>query len=401
MSNVLALDSALEKQKPLRVLFIGFAYIVGVYQSKLRAIQDTGCVEVAWMAPRSWKMHTWNRTIPLESRYPGFRVYPANIRFLNGINGGYLYPTTFLLNAIRDFRPDILHYEQEVFSLSAFQTAFWSKFLKIPLTVFCWENVHKKLPFYRLWTTRFVLHAADAIVAGNQGAATLLKTWDYQGNIFVMPQIGVDTDLFFPQPQEKNRVFTIGYVGRLVQEKGVDLILDAARHLLATDAVFRIVICGSGSHEPALRAHAARLGLENHVTWLGMVPHEGIPDVLANVNVVILPSRTVPGIWKEQFGHVLVEAMAMRIPVIGSDSGAIPEVIGRNDLIFPENNSEELAKIIKRLITDDKWSTEISEFLENRAISEYSDQRIAEFLISMWRDVLAQNRESLHASKTA
>jgi glycosyltransferase involved in cell wall biosynthesis len=104
--------------------------------------------------------------------------------------------------------------------------------------------------------------------------------------------------------------------------------------------------------------------------------------------VIVLPSRTLHGKWKEQFGHVLIEAMAMGIPVIGSNSGAIPEVIGRSDLIFPENDSEELSLILGRLIADNEWLLEVSKFLENRAINEYSDQKIADLLVSIWRDII-------------
>ena len=379
------------QSEKIRILVIGFAYIVGVYQSKLQSLQDTGDLHIAWVAPKKWKMRTWNRTIPLEKKYPDIHVYPVNIRFLNGVNGGYLYPTLPLLDVIRRFKPDILHYEQEVFSLSAFQAAFWAKILRIPLTVFCWENVEKKLPFYRQWTTQFVLSTAKAIVAGNRDAAAILRSWGYTRNIIVMPQIGVNTDLFFARKETKrDDVFTIGFLGRLVPEKGVGLIFSAARHLLENGTSLRIIICGSGSQESALRAHAERSGLVHHITWLGAVAHDVVPDVLADMDVVILPSQTLPGIWREQFGHVLIEAMAMGIPVIGSDSGAIPEVIGRQDLIFRENNPEELAQILKKLIVDREWAAEVSRFLEERAIREYSDQRISELLVSMWKDSLSE-----------
>ena len=314
-----------QRKEPLRVLFVGFTYVVGIYQSKLKSIQDTGYIDVVWLAPRKWKMYTWNWTISLEIRYKGIHVYPANIRFLNGVNGGYLYPTTSLLNAIHQFKPDILHYEQEVFSLSAFQSAFWANFLRIPFTVFCWENVEKRLPFYRWWTTKFVLDTASAIVVGNADAAKILQNWGYKRKIAVMPQIGVDTNLFFPRHQQRSdRVFTIGYLGRLIPEKGIDLILDAVKQIMEQGINLRIIICGSGRYEPDLRAYADQLGISDHILWLGAVSHDDIPEMLTQVDVLVLPSRTLHGKWKEQFGHVLIEAMAMGIPVIGSDSGQSP-----------------------------------------------------------------------------
>jgi glycosyltransferase involved in cell wall biosynthesis len=378
---------------PLRTLIIGFAYIVDVYQSKLKSIQDTGLIDVAWLAPTKWKMRSWNRIIPLKRKFEEIRVYPVVIWFLNGINGGYLYPTLPLLRAIRNFRPDILHYEQEVFSLSAFQSALWAYILKIPFTVFCWENVEKSLPFYRRWTTKFVLHVANAVVAGNNEAAHIVRSWGYKGKIVIMPQIGVDTNLFFPRHQIRtNHVFTLGYIGRLVPEKGVDLLFDAVRQLIENDISLRIIVCGSGYHESVLRSYAKQLKIDEYVSWLGPIKHDDIPDVLIQTDVVVLPSRTLPGKWKEQFGHILIEAMAMGILVVGSDSGAIPEVIGRADLIFPENNADELVRILKRVIFDREWAQDVSKYLKFRAVEEYSDRKIAALLMSLWREIVIANR---------
>ena len=381
--------SSLTNRRPLRVMFVGFAYIIGVYQSKLKAIQETGYIDVAWLAPLKWNMRSWKRIIPLENKFRQIRIYPVNIRFLNGINGGYLYPLMPTFRAINNFRPDILHYEQEAFSLSAFQMALLARILNIPFTVFCWENVEKTLPFYRRWTTKFVLDVASVVVAGNNEAAYIVRNWGFRRKIVIMPQIGVDTDLFFRHHKvQKNSVFTLGYIGRLVPEKGIDLLFDAARRLLENGISLQIIICGSGYQESELRLYAERLKIDAHISWLGSIKHDDIPEILIQTDVVVLPSRTLPGKWKEQFGHVLIEAMAMGIPVIGSNSGAIPEVIGRTDLIFPENNSEELALIVQRLITDKEWAGEVSKFLEERAIKEYSDRKIANLLMSIWREIV-------------
>lgn len=393
MKKKSVLPSIVRNQKPIRVLLVGFAYIIGVYQSKLKSIQDTGVVDVAWLAPRKWKMRSWNRIISLEMKFKEIVVYPVNITFLNGINGGYLYPTWAVLRTIKDFRPDVLHYEQEAFSLSAFQMAFWAYILKIPFTIFCWENIEKPLPFYRRWTTKFVLYVACAVVAGNNEAAYIVRKWGYKRKIVVMPQIGVDTNLFFPRHAAgKDHIYTLGYFGRLVPEKGVDLLFDAAKLLIDSGINLNIIICGSGNSESELRSYAEKLEINKYISWVGAIKHDDIPDILIQTDVVVLPSRTVHGKWKEQFGHILIEAMAMGIPVVGSNSGAIPEVVGRDDLIFSENNSEELMLILRRLIADKNWTLEASNFLEDRAVKEYSDQKISELLLSIWREIVVDRK---------
>ena len=381
--------------KPLRVMFVGFTYVFSSYQSKLKTIQETEKVEVAWLAPKKWNMRSWNRTITLEIKHKGFRVYPVNIRFLNGVNGGYLFPTLPLLHAIRDFQPDILHYEQEVFSLSAFQIAFWSHILKIPLVVFCWENIEKSLPFYRRITTKYVLHTANAIIAGNRDSEQIVKKWGYNGATIVAPQIGVNMNLFYPRSKKNNTAaLKIGYIGRLVFEKGIDILFDAVKHLKENGIQVQIFICGSGNYESALQSYAEEIGIAKCVSWLGVIEDIKIPLLIAQTDVVVLPSRTIPKKWKEQFGHILIEAMAMGVPVIGSDSGAIPEVIGRDDLIFPEDDSYKLALLLERIFVDVRWKKEVSKSLRDRVLQKYSDEKIASLLLSVWVEVVRNVKQN-------
>jgi glycosyltransferase involved in cell wall biosynthesis len=108
---------------------------------------------------------------------------------------------------------------------------------------------------------------------------------------------------------------------------------------------------------------------------------------LGQFDVLVLPSRSTAG-WKEQFGHVLIEAMAMGIPVVGSDSGEIPNVIGRGDLVFGEGDAIALARILRRLVEDEEWREEVREYGLDRVERLYTHDRIAERLVVLWRKVL-------------
>jgi len=105
----------------------------------------------------------------------------------------------------------------------------------------------------------------------------------------------------------------------------------------------------------------------------------------------------VPGKWKEQFGHVLIEAMAMEMPVIGSSSGAIPEVIGRSDLIFPEGDSKALAQLIERLISDEVFYEEIAHYGLDRVTSHYTHEAIA-LRLKACLDMVHQNSDKRMAA---
>ena len=187
--------------RPLRVLFISHAYVVGVNQGKLNEIAATGKVVVGLLAPSNWRSPEWNRQLPLERPYPNLHIYSAPVVF-SGRGGAHMYAPWSIVQAINDFKPDLIQIEEEVFSLSTFEVAIWSRISGVPLVVFGWENLERRLPLARWWTCQFVLNTVKAIVPGNQDGANIMRSWGYQGILEVMPQMGVDPDFFSPVPSE-------------------------------------------------------------------------------------------------------------------------------------------------------------------------------------------------------
>lgn len=393
MSNTIKLHNApkLEKATPatkLRVLFISHTYVVGVNQGKLKAIADTG-VEVALLAPSNWQALEWKRVIKLETPFPEIKTYSAPVLF-SGRVGAHIYNPWKIWQVINDFKPDVIQVEEEIFSLSALEVAFWAKLCRKPMVVFGWENQLRSLSFLRRWIRNFVMGATNLYLAGNQDGAEVMRSWNYQGQIEVMPQMGVDTELFTPpakkSPEDQDRV-NIGFLGRLVPEKGLDILLTAVSQLQQQDLDFQVTLCGSGQSEADLRETAKIQQIAERLTWRGAVPHEAAPMELSKFDVLVLPSRTI-ATWKEQFGHVIIEAMAMGIAVVGSSCGEIPHVIARDDLVFPEGNSVALAEILKRLICDRNWREEMGNYGIERVKQHYSHERIAQRLVEQWQKLI-------------
>jgi glycosyltransferase involved in cell wall biosynthesis len=380
----------------LRVLFISHTYVVGVNQGKLNAIPKIGNIEVGLLAPSNWKALEWNRIIPLETPYSHIRTYSTPVLF-SGRGGAHIYAPWTLWQVLNDFRPDIVQVEEEVFSLCAFELAIWSRFTGKPLAIFGWENINRRLSFFRHWICQFVLNTASLVLPGNQDGAKIIRRWGYMGLLEVMPQMGVDPEFFAP-PQHKadNPTFHIGFLGRLTHSKGIDLIFAAAYHLRQQGYNFRILICGSGPIEAELKQISQQQGVADWVIWHDAVRHEQVPEVMSKFDVLVLPSRTTPE-WKEQFGHVLIEAMAMGIPVVGSDSGEIPHVIGRADLVFPEENVQELATILARLICQPQWCQEISNYCLHRVNQLYTHEQIAIRLNILWEKILQQKNSQIRS----
>jgi glycosyltransferase involved in cell wall biosynthesis len=373
----------------VRVLFISHTYIVGINQGKLDAIASNKNVEVGLLVPEKWKARAWSQTHSLEETYSNIKYYPAKV-FFNGRNGAYIYSFGSLLHALKNFQPDIIQIEEEVFSLSTFEVAVWARFTNTPLVVFVWENIlDRSIPTFRRWTCQFVLDTARLIIAGNEDGKKILQKWGYKGKIEVMPQMGVDPNIFSPQlrPSRKTENFTIGYMGRTIHCKGLDILFAAAQQLRQQGYSFKIAVCGSGSDKNALQQKAKEIKIDNLISWKEKVPHEEVPQEMSKLDVLVLPSRST-STWREQFGHVLIEAMSMGIPAIGSSCGEIPNVIERQDLVFPEEDIATLTNILKRMIDEPLWYREISFYNIDRVEKYYSHKKIAERLLKQWQMLL-------------
>ncbi len=369
----------------LRVLFVSHAYVVGVNQGKLAAIAQH--TKVGLLAPKTWQSQGWNRAIALETPYPNIETYPSNILF-SGRGGAYLYNPFRIWQVLRQFRPDILQAEVEVFSLCALELALWSRLTKIPLVIFGWENMDRQL-FLRQWIKDFVLKTAPLIIVGNRDGKDVLKKWNYQGLIEVMPQIGVDEQMFTPQIAQatSQSEINIGFLGRIVPEKGIDLLIKAAEQLKQQGLSFKLIICGSGPTKPSLQQQAEQANIADSIVWRDAVPHDQVPQEIGKFDILVLPSRSV-NTWKEQFGHVLIEAMAIGIPTVGSTCGEIPNVIDHPELVFKEGNVEELVAILSRLISDEAFRQATGEYCLNRAHQCYTHERIAKRSVALWEKVL-------------
>jgi glycosyltransferase involved in cell wall biosynthesis len=138
------------------------------------------------------------------------------------------------------------------------------------------------------------------------------------------------------------------------------------------------VVVGTGPYEEAARARAGRLGLAERIIWTGYVPHDEAPHYLSSVDVLVLPSETRPN-WKEQFGRVIIEALACGTPLVGSDSGEIPYVLRHTGggLIFPEGKPEALAEQLRVMIIDPEMRGRLAEAGRRVVLRDYTDRALA------------------------
>jgi glycosyltransferase involved in cell wall biosynthesis len=245
----------------------------------------------------------------------------------------YLARATRLLRALR---PDVLFLEEEPFSVSALQWSRAARRTGVPFGLQAWENLDRALPAPARAIRRSVLPHASFVAARSPAAAEQLRRAGAGTRARIAPH-GVPS---WPLPDSRrNGRFTIGFAGRLVEEKGVLDLLDAAGRVSGS----RVLLVGDGP----LREEALR---RPDVEVRTGVAHDDMPDAYAEMDVLVLPSRTTAR-WSEQFGRVLVEALACGVPVIGSDSGEIPWVIESTGggVVYPEGNTDALAHALAHL----------------------------------------------------
>ena len=132
---------------------------------------------------------------------------------------------------------------------------------------------------------------------------------------------------------------------------------------------------------------AQQLQLADRVRFLPWLPSAQIVDYYHTLDVLVLPSRSRPN-WKEQFGRVLVDAMACGVPVIGSTCGEIPNVIGDAGLIFPEGDVAALRAQLQRLHDDTTLRRDLAQRGRQRVLDHFTQAQIAQQTYEVYRSVL-------------
>jgi glycosyltransferase involved in cell wall biosynthesis len=362
----------------MRVLMLSKACIVGIYQRKLEYIAQHG-INLRVLVPPSWRDERGEQA--LERVYTqGYELCAIPIR-RNGDFHTHYYPT--LGREIRAFQPDIVHIDEEPYNLATWQALFFARRNRAKILFFSWQNITRHYPPPFSWGEKWVLNNSDYALMGTDSAGEVWREKGYTGNMAVIPQFGTDETLFTPTPQP-SRPFTIGFIGRMVEEKGVWVLLEALRHLQGD---WRCRLAGGGTLRDTLQNAVREMGLVERVAFIPQMPSTEIAQEYAQLDVLVLPSLTRPN-WKEQFGRVLIEAMACEIPVVGSDSGAIPDVMGDGGIITPENNALALCEALQHLMNNPQERARLGKQGRARVLAHFTHKSIAQATVDVYHAML-------------
>jgi len=359
------------------------------YRQKFARIAELPDVTVRVITPTRWYESFQDIAFELSAD-TACEEFACPIRFSG--YGSRFYYRDGLKPHFRDFQPDIIHLEEEAWSVNALQTLYFRR-RYCPRSRFIFRTslsipAKQRFGYLPVWIERRVFRAADVAFPLSENAGAILRQRGYTGKLIPFPN-GVDLRLFHKvdAPDLKaqlglKRGLVIGYVGRLLYMKGLDTLLKAASQL---EVDHQLLIVGSGEYKPALVKLAQQLNISEHIVWVDAVPPEAVPAYLNCMDCLVLPSRTTPD-WVEFFGRVFVEAMACEVPVVGSNAGEIPNVIGDAGRIFPEGDAKALANRLHEVVTDPALRAQLIQRGLAR-VKQFSWETIAQRTYEVYRDL--------------
>jgi len=291
------------------------------------------------------------------------------------------------LRSLLEQRWDLVHAWEEPYVLAGWEISRWIQTGSKLVYRTAQSNPKRYPPPFSWFERSSMARACGWICSGVSVEQNLLTRKGYERPHLLSP-LGVDVDVFKPDPRQRARTFVelgwqnhgppvIGFSGRLVPAKGLSLLMHA---LDACREPWRALFLGAGQMEPELRRWADKY--QDKVRIL-RVPHESVPRYVNAMDILCAPSQTTPA-WREQFGRMLVEAFACGVPVIGSNSGEIANVVGDAGLIVGENDVAGWTLAIQDLLSSPAKRRELGEIGLALARSRYTWPIIAREYLSFF-----------------
>jgi len=339
----------------MKILAISHSCVVSEYQKRMVEVAKYPDLELTLLVPKYWIQ--FNRKINLEknadAHYQILAVQPITLRFgKNGLrNVTHVYPG--IKKILESLKPNIIELWEEPFSAVAAHTIFWTKRIipKTKIIFFSAQNVFKRYPPPFWAFEKYTYEKAHFAFLMNKDVIRVLRRKGYVREFAVLP-LGVDTDIFRNKDVSslKKRLgirdFVVGFIGKIGRQKGILHLIEAISQI---QEKIQLLIIGNGDLRDEANRLITSLGLKDRAIIIDAVAHRQVPDYLNCMDLFVLPSITLTHL-KEQFGRVVIEAMACEIPVIGSDSGEIPTTIGKAGLIFKEGDVKDLKEKIEGLM---------------------------------------------------
>ncbi len=357
-------------------------------QGEIAEISKLG-IDQTVVSPRRWagKDSEIKRVKP-----DGFKLLFHDCRFSGTSSirlGNHLHFYPGIDKVIGREKWDLVHLDEEPFNPATYLALRACRKHDVPAVFTEWQNLNKSYPPPFNFFEKYVFANAAGAIPGSKECLDVLRHRGFRGPVAQIGH-GLDPTVFRKEDASSLRrklapegSFVVGFMGRIHQEKGLDTLVKALA-MIPKNSV--LVFVGRGPYQIELETMIQRLQLQERIRWVPWVHSDEVVEYMNAFDVLTLPSRTRRN-WKEQFGRVLIEAMACETCVVGSDSGEIPHTIGDGGLVFHEGNEQELADTLRRLMGDPAECKALGRRGRQRVLEHFTYSKVARHRVEFYRRI--------------
>lgn len=362
----------------MRALVVSGLYADSQQRGKLRALAGLG-VELAVAIP--------NGVVGLDA---GVRLIPIEAAGDPTDGNALRWDRRALRRALSDYRPALVQIEEEPGTQAADAAVTACRKLRIPYVIFSWETLAKRRGLLESRRWRSAITGAAGLIGGSRKAASLLEAVAPETPTAVLPQAGL-APVDLPRRDEPRAGLSIGFVGRLVPERGGEMLLRACAQLFGS---WSLTMVGTGPEQEPLEELAERLGLASRIRWMGGLPRTELEPLWATFDVLVLPSSETPT-WVERHSPILLDAMLRGVTPIVTGAGALPDLVGNAGVIVSDVESLHLA--LQELVAEPSRCARLAARARQRVLDHYVESAIARRTLELWLDLLATPSPSVKA----
>jgi glycosyltransferase involved in cell wall biosynthesis len=375
-----------QRGERMRVLRIAHSSLTPALRQRERALAR--CypdVDLEVLTTRSW------REAEMEVEAIPDDLFPVSTArtYLSKHIQLFAYDPRRIVAALRRHRPHLVDLSHEPYSVACAEvlTLLGLFAPKTPVVMHVNQNIYHRYPQPFSWLEQRAFKRVSAAYVCSETVSEVLRAKGFDKPTPLITY-GVSLKDFRPRAEDRERPDrkpTIGFVGRMLPGKGLGVLAEALAKLEGED--WQVLLVGDGSEREGFERQLTEHGLLDRARFTGAINYDSVPKYFLQMDVLVIPTETTKRI-REQFGRVIVEAMASGVPVIGSTCGAIPEVIGDAGLVFPEGDADALANALRRALADQKLREHLARVGRERVEQHYSWDRVAHQTYELYQRVL-------------
>jgi glycosyltransferase involved in cell wall biosynthesis len=362
----------------VRALILSSHYAEPQHRGKLKALAGLG-VEVAAAIP--------NGTVGLDG---GVRLLPIEASGDPADPPSLRWSARVIKKTLTEFRPALVQIEEEPGTQAADVTAAACRKVGIPYVVFAWESLPRRRGLLESRRWRATVEGAAGHIGGNRLAMGLLQEASESALATTLPQNGL-TPVDAPVREVPRGSVSIGFVGRLVPERGAEMLFRSCGQLFGS---WTLTVVGTGPEQEALEEIAQRLGLASRIRWMGGLPRAELEPLWAALDVLVVPSQDTPT-WTDRHSTVLLDAMLREVAPVVTPVGALPETVGDAGVVVEDVEALHLA--LQEMVAEPARCRLLGARARQRMLDLYLDSSVARRTLDFWLDLLAAPSAAVRA----